>query len=196
MIILALAGSVLIGNDFRYGTLPFYLSKPMGRRHYLFGKGLAVAAFINFTTTVPALILFIEYAFVYSWDAFVRNGYLILGILGYGAVLTAVLTPILLATAVWVVRTVPLIMTWTTLFLLCRLLTSALVVGLHFDPRWRLLDLWNDAWLVGGACLQVTPDAGDGLQPTWGEAALVLGGVSLACLSYLGLRLRAVEIVR
>jgi ABC-2 type transport system permease protein len=196
MIILALAGSVLIGNDFRYGTLPFYLSKPMGRRHYLLGKGLAVAAFINLTTTVPALVLFVEYAFVYSWDSFVRNGYLILGILGYGAVLTAVLTPILLATAVWVVRTVPLIMAWTTLFLLCRMLASALVVGLHFDPLWRLMDLWNDASLVGGACLQITPDADEGLQPTWGQAAVVLGGVSLACLSYLTLRLRAVEIVR
>ena len=29
MIVLALAGSVLIGNDFRYGSLPFYLSKPL-----------------------------------------------------------------------------------------------------------------------------------------------------------------------
>ncbi len=195
MIILALAGSVLIGNDFRYGSLPFYLSKPMGRRHYLLGKGLAVAAFVNLTTTLPALVLFVEYGFVYSWDNFTRNAHLVLGILGYGALLTAVLTPILLATAVWLVRTVPLIMSWTTLFVLCRLLTSAMVVGLHFDPRWRLIDLWNDAWLVGGACLQVPPLT-DGTEPPWGEAAVVLGGVSLACLSYLALRLRAVEIVR
>ncbi|HVS36702.1 MAG TPA: hypothetical protein VMS17_14170 [Gemmataceae bacterium] len=196
MIVLALAGSVLVGNDFRYGALPFYLSKPLSRRHYLLGKGLAVAAFINLTTTLPALVLFVEYAFVYSWDSFIRNGYLILGILGYGAVLTAVLTPILLATAVCVVRTVPLIMAWTTLFLLCRLLATALVVGLHFDPIWRLMDLWNDAWLVGGACLRIEPDAVEGVQPAWGAAAVVLGGVSLACLSYLALRLRAVEIVR
>ena len=43
MIVLALAGSVLVGNDFRYGSLPFYLSKPLRRWHYLLGKGLAVA---------------------------------------------------------------------------------------------------------------------------------------------------------
>ena len=196
MVVLTLAGSVLVGNDFRYGSLPFYLSKPLGRRHYLLGKGLAVAAFINLMTTLPALALFVEYGLIYSWDHFTRDVYLAAGVLGYGAVLTASLTLILLATAVWLRRTVPLIMTWTTLFLLCRLLAAALVEGLHLDPHWRLIDLWNDAWLVGGACLRIAPDPFDSTQPAWQEAALVLGGVSLACLSYLGLRLRAVEIVR
>ena len=42
MIVLALAGSVLVGNDFRFGSLPFYLSKPLGRWHYVLGKCLAV----------------------------------------------------------------------------------------------------------------------------------------------------------
>ncbi len=197
MIVLALAGSVLIGNDFRYGSLPFYLSKPLARRHYLLGKGLAVAAFINLMTTLPALILFVEYGLVYSWDHFTRNGYLVAGILGYGAVLTVCLTLILLATAAWLRRMVPLIMTWTALFLLCRQLAAALVDGLHLDPRWRLIDLWNDMALAGAACLRMGPSAFDpATQPGWLEASLVLGGVCLACLSYLALRLRAVEIVR
>jgi hypothetical protein len=33
-------------------------------------------------------------------------------------------------------------------------------------------------------------------QPAWYWAALVLGGVSLICLTYLGLRMRAVEILK
>ena len=197
MIVLALAGSVLIGNDFRYGSLPFYLSKPLGRRHYLLGKGLAVALFINLMTTLPALALFVEYGLVYSWDHFTHNGYLVAGILGYGAVLTVCLTLMLLATAAWLRRPAPLIMTWTALVLLTGLLAGALVNGLHLDPRWRLIDLWNDMELVGAACLQMGPSAFDPTtQPDWREAGLVLGGVCLACLSYLGLRLRAVEIVR
>jgi ABC-2 type transport system permease protein len=196
MIVLALAGSVLIGNDFRYGSLPFYLSKPLSRRHYLLGKGLAVAAFINLMTTLPALVLYVEYGLVYSWDHFTRNGYLVVGILGYGAVLTVTLTLLLLATAAWLRRTVPLIMTWTALFLLCRQLATALVDGLHLDPRWRLIDLWNDTALMGAFCLQMGPEAFDPTtQPALVEAALVLGGVCLACLSYLALRLRAVEVV-
>ena len=56
MIVLALAGSLLVGNDFRHGSLPFYLSKPIGRWHYLGGKCLAVGLFVSLMTTVPAII--------------------------------------------------------------------------------------------------------------------------------------------
>ena len=44
----------------------------------------------------------------------------------------------LVATAVAVRRTVPLIMTWTTLFFFFRRLAEALVDRLYYDPRWRL----------------------------------------------------------
>jgi hypothetical protein len=195
-IVLALAGAVLIGNDLRFGSLPFYLSKPLGRRHYLLGKGLAVAAFINLMTTLPALVLYVQYGMLDSWDYFLYRGYLFWGILGYGLVLTVSLTLILLATASWLRRTVPLIMAWTTLFFFCRLLAAALVDGLHYSPRWRLIDLWDDAAVVGTMLLQVPARNLRGLHPPWQEAALVLGGVSLLCLTYLILRIRAVEIVR
>jgi hypothetical protein len=195
MIVLALAGSLLIGNDLRFGSLPFYLSKPLAPRHYLFGKGLAVAVFINMMTTVPALALFVQYGLLDSWSYFWKRGHLFVGILGYGAVLTLTLTLLLLATATWLRRTVPLIMTWTTLFIFCRLLANALADerGLQLDPNWRLFDLWGDTYVVGLALL------GLGRQPTypaWPAAALVLGGVCLLCLSYLSLRVRAVEVVR
>jgi len=42
MVILAFAASVIVGNDFQHNSLPFYLSKPIGLRHYLLGQGLAV----------------------------------------------------------------------------------------------------------------------------------------------------------
>src|SRR5216683_4599976 len=61
VIILAMAGSVLVGNDFQFGSLPFYLSKPLSPWHYLAGKCLAVAAIVNLMTTVPALVLYFQY---------------------------------------------------------------------------------------------------------------------------------------
>src|SRR5579884_1548380 len=116
MIVLALAGSILIGNDLRFGSLPFYLSKPLSRWHYLLGKGLAVAVFINLMTTVPALALWVEYALLDdTGEAWHGRLHLVTGILGYGAVLTVSLSLLLLATAIWLRRTVPLIMVWTTL---------------------------------------------------------------------------------
>lgn len=197
MIVLALAGSVLIGNDLRYGSLAFYLSKPISRADYLLGKGLAVAVFINLLTTLPAVLLFIQYGLLESWDYFLDSGHLLVGILGYGTVLTVSLTTLLLATATWVQRTVPLIMTWTTLFFFCPLLGRALVEALHLHPRWRLIDLWYDTYLVGSKFLQVEPRGlAAEFQPFWAEAALVLAAVSAACVGYLIVRIRAVEVIK
>ncbi len=197
MIVLALAGAILIGNDLRFDSIGFYLAKPVSRWHYLLGKGLAVAVFINLMTTLPALALFVQYGLLESWDYFYDEGYLALGILGYGATLTVTLTLILLATATALRRTVPLIMTWTTLFLFCRLLSVALVDRLNFDARWRLIDVWNSTYVIGHRCLQLDPmKIRPSPQPEWYEAALVLGGVSLSCLIFLILRIRAVEIVK
>lgn len=213
MIVLAMAGSILVGNDFQFGSLPFYLSKPLGRRHYLLGKFLAVGVFVNLMTTVPALILFVQYGLLDSWDYFRGNGVpvqlgrlaafelpvnpLLLGILAYGLVLTVCLSLLLLATATWLRRTVPMVMAWTTLFIFMRLLASALVDGLHYDARWRLIDLWNDTYLIGNALLGVAHSSiRPAPQPVTTDAFLVLGVVCFLCLTYLSLRIRAVEIVR
>jgi hypothetical protein len=196
MIVLALAGSVLIGNDLRFGSLPFYLAKPISRGDYLLGKGLAVAVFVNLMTTVPAIVLFVQYGLLESWEYFLDQAHLLVGILAYGLLLSASMTVVLLAVATWLRRTVPLVMTWTTLFFFTGRLAAALVDGLHFDARWRLIDLWNNAYLVGNTCLGIaTTQIRPTPQPAWYEAALVLGGVSAACLVYLIARIRAVEIV-
>ncbi len=196
MTVLALAGSVVIGNDLRFGTLPFYLSKPISRLHYLGGKALALAVFVNLLTTLPAIVLWAQYGLLEDQENyFFKKWYLLAGILAYGAVLTVTLSVVLLATAVWVKETVPMIMVWTTLFLFLRLLATALVESLHLRPACRLIDLWNDTALVGSTCLCAT--RGDpNQQPDWYWAALVLGGVILTCLTYLVLRIRAVEVVK
>lgn len=197
MVVLALAGSILIGNDLRYGSLPFYLSRPISSWDYLLGKGLAVAVFVNLMTTIPALVLFAEYCVLESWEHVFAGVHLLAGILAYGLILTVTMTCILLAAATWLQKTVPLIMAWTTIFFFCRVLANSLVDRMGFDARWRLLDLWNSTYLLGNLVLGVAADkVQPAPQPVWYEAALVLGGVSLLCLSYLILRIRGVEIVK
>jgi len=215
VIVLALAGSVLIGNDFRCGSLAFYLAKPLARWHYLAGKGLAVALMVNLMTTLPALVLFVQYGFLDSWEYFVRDGQrlgavsigsvriplqgpnpLLFGIVGYGALLTVCLSIMLLATSCWLRKTVPLIMVWTTVFFFFRLVAVALVDGLQYDARWRLLDLWNDMTLVGGTCLGLGSESfRSSRQPAAAEALVVLSMVCVACLIYLSRQIRAVEVV-
>jgi ABC-2 type transport system permease protein len=216
VIVLALAGSVLIGNDFRFGSLAFYLAKPLARWHYLAGKGLAVALLVNLMTTLPAMVLFVQYGFLDSWGYFVRGGQtfgtlsigsvriplqgpnpLFFGILGYGALLTVCLSIMLLATSCWLRKTVPLIMVWTTVFFFFRLVAVALVDGLQYNARWRLLDLWNDMTLVGGTCLGLGNESfRSPRQPGAAEALFVLSAVCVACLIYLSRQIRAVEVVR
>lgn len=197
MIALALAGSVLVGNDFQFGSLPFYLSKPMGRWHYLGGKCLAVAIFVHLLTTVPAVVLFVQYGLLDSWSYFADSFRLLVGILAYGLTLSVCLSLMIVAAATWLRKTVPLIMTWTTFFLFFRLLALAMVDGFKYSPRWRLIDLWNNTYIVGNALLGMPHDTlRPSAQPSVLEAALVLGGLSCICLIYLNLRIRAVEIVR
>jgi hypothetical protein len=196
MIVLAFAGSVLIGNDLRFGSLPFYLSKPISRWHYLLGKGLAVAVFLNLFTTVPAIALFVQYGLLESWDYFFEQSHLLVGILGYGLLLTATLTVILLALASWLQKTVPLVMAWTTLFVFCHGMSRALVELLRMSPRFRLIDVWGCTYLLGNRFLGIAPEnVRPQLQPPAAEAALVLAGATFLCLSYLVMRIRAVEIV-
>jgi ABC-type transport system involved in multi-copper enzyme maturation permease subunit len=192
MIVLALAGSILIGNDIHYGSLPFYLSKPLSRWQYLLGKCLAVGVFINMMTTLPALVLFMQWGMLDSW----RFQYLG-GIFAYGLLLTVFLSLALTATAAWLRRTVPMLMAWATVFLFFRLLAAALVDGLFFDRHWRLIDLWNDLYILGFLMLRNDPaNMRPATQPEAYEAALVLFAVSLLCLGYLVHRIRGVEIVK
>jgi ABC-type transport system involved in multi-copper enzyme maturation permease subunit len=207
IVMLTLAGSVLVGNDFAFGSLPFYLSKPVSRWHYVAGKCLAIGVVINLLTTVPALALYVQAGFG-DWDFFLDSDYfvngdppinspggplLLLGIVGYGLLLTACLSLMLVATASWLKRTMPMIMGWVALFLFLPVVAAILVEVLRYDEHWRLLDIWNDLCLVGNALLDAPPRP---RQPEWYEALAVLGAVTVLCMSYLNLRTRAVEVVR
>ncbi len=197
VIVLALAGSVLVGNDFFHGSLPFYLSKPIGRWHYILGKCLAIGFFVNLTTTLPALVLWIQAGLLYDWKTYyLDNLDLLLGVFGYGLVLTVTLSLMVMATAVWLRRTVPMVMVWMGVFVLLRMLAGWLVDGLKTDEHWRLIDLWNDLYLLGLWCLQVDRSTIRPLeQPPFWQAGLVVAGVCVACLLYLRKRVQAVEIV-
>jgi ABC-2 type transport system permease protein len=198
MVVLAFAGSVIIGNDFQHNSLPFYLSKPISRRHYLFGKALAVAVLVNAMTTVPGIALFLEYGFIDTWDYYIDSARLLFGILAYGAALTVTLTLLLLVTATWLRRTVPLVMVWTALFVLSRLIHRWLVDQLRLDPQWRLLDIWNNMYLFGQWCFGkehhlLRPTNQE--QPPYWQATVVMVAVCVVCFVYLRKRVRAVEVV-
>jgi hypothetical protein len=188
---------VLVGNDFFHGSLPFYLSKPIGRRHYILGKCLAIGVVVNGLTTLPAIVLWLQAGLLYDWKTYYFDNLdLLAGILGYGLVLTVCLSLLVVTTAIWVRQTVPMVMIWMGVFVLLRMMASWLVDGLKFDAEWKLFDLWNDLYLCGISCLGAPHDTvRPAPQPEYWQAWLTVAGVCAACGLYLRKRIQAVEIV-
>ena len=211
LIVLTLSGTVLVGNDFATGGVPFYLAKPIRPRHYVLGKFLAVGIIINLVTTLPALLLYAQHA-VSDWNYLLDPDFfrksplsgvpgdaglpLLLGILGYGLIMSVFLGILLVATAAWAPRTMPLILVWSTLFLFLPALAKVLVERLRYDAHWWLLDPWYSIGLLGMACLGYQASDFPDPQPSLWAAAAVLGGGCALCLIWLRHRLHRLEVVR
>lgn len=193
MLLLAFAGEMLIGSDYRHGGLTFYLSRRMGRRHYIAGKLLSIAALVAMTTIVPALVLYAEYGLLTDSLAYIQENWRIaLGILGYGALMAITASLLLMALASWFPRTVPLVMCWACVFVLLPALGS-LLSEIFDDRTWKLLMLWRDLRLLGSWCFGAVSSERDAAMLPW--AATIVVGVWAACLLALLPRVRAVKVV-
>jgi len=70
-------GAGLIANDRRANALQIYLSKPLTRAEYIFGKLAILMAFLLLVTWVPALLLLIvQIAFAGNFTFLLKNLYL------------------------------------------------------------------------------------------------------------------------
>ena len=117
--------------------------------------------------------------------------------MSYGLILTVTMSLLLVATAVLMRRTVPMIMVWSALFVLCRVIADFLATQQMLDPAWRLIDLWNDLYVCGMFLLGSDIDAKRyGAQPAAWQAFAVVGGVCAASAAFLRNRVKAVEVVR
>jgi ABC-2 type transport system permease protein len=70
-------GAGLIANDRRANALQIYLSKPLTRTEYIFGKLTILMAFLALVTWLPAVVLLIvQIAFAGNFTFFLNNLYL------------------------------------------------------------------------------------------------------------------------
>jgi len=197
MILLAFAGSVLAGNDHSRGGLIFYLSRRINVVHYAAGKLLAIGLLISLTTTLPALVLFMEYGLLGDTGKYFGENYSIaFGILGYGALLSVAVGLLLFALVSWMPKPVPLVMLWGGLFvflpILSRILTFAMRepgvrrrVALEESP-WRLLDFWYDLFVVGNKFFGVD-------KPLFTGATIVVCSVCIVSVIAIFVRLRQLQ---
>ena len=197
MILLAFAGSVLGGNDHSRGGLIFYLSRRINVVHYAVGKLLAIGLIISLTTTLPALVLYIEYGLLGDTGTYFSENYQTLfGILGYGMLLSVAVSLLLFALVSWVPKPVPLVMLWGGIFVFLRVLSRIFTFAMRepgVRPRtameespWRLLDFWYDLSIVGHKFFGVD-------KPLFSGAALVVSAVCILSVIAIVVRLRQLQ---
>lgn len=193
MLMLAFAGALLVGDDIRQGGMIFYLSRRLGKVHYVVGKMLSIGLLVSLTTTIPALILYAEYGLLgESLDYFQNNLGILRGILGYGLVMAVTLSLLLCALTAWLRDTVPLVMSWACLFVLLPAI-GGLLHRVYDDRRWQLLMLWRNVRLVGTWCFGGI-DSERELQLINPAAAIVVAVCVVSALALIP-RIRAVRVV-
>lgn len=192
MLLLAFAGTTIIGDDQRQGGLTFYLSRRIVLWHYVAGKLLAIGLLISLTTTLPALVLYVEYGLLTdSTTYFYENLSILRGILGYGLVLSVTLGLLLFALSSWLQKTVPLVMAWACLFVLLPAV-ALLLREVYNDRNWQLLMLWRDLSLVGTWCFGGI-DSGRELEQINPALAIVVGVCVVSAL-VIATQVRAVKV--
>ncbi len=193
MVLLAFSGSLLVGADFRLGSLPFYLSRRIDRRHYIAGKIMAVSTLVSLITIVPALALFVEYGlFTSSYEYWLKNSQIVLGILGYGLVMALSLSIMLVTVAAYLERMAPIAIVWSSLFVMLGGMSNLLVDSTG-NRYWTLLNPWKDIRLAGRLWFSGFRAGPEGDLGWWslGLLLVVCGGLLWALFR----RVRAVGIV-
>ena len=91
-------GSRLIAQDRRVNALQIYLSKPLTRAEYIFGKLGILASFLLFVTWVPAILLLgVQVVFAGNFEFLKANAYLFPAITLYAAIEVAMTSTTMLA---------------------------------------------------------------------------------------------------
>src|SRR6478609_3756473 len=82
-------GAGLIANDRRASALQIYLSKPLMRTEYIFGKAAVLFAFLLFVTLVPGLLLLLLQVLFAGSFAFLTKNLFLFPAIAIAAVLQA-----------------------------------------------------------------------------------------------------------
>jgi hypothetical protein len=198
MLLLAFAGSILVGNDFRLGSLGFYLARPIGRIHYVVGKLAAAAALAALLTLVPALVLFFEYgAFSDSLDYWRDSQRIFWAIVGYGAMVSVCSAALFLGIAALLERTISILMAWAAVCIFLPMVGTVLrSLSREFgDEIWAfdLIDFWALLRWISSLFFGLRVDRYLERLP---YAVVVLGAAVAAALWAFWRRVRAVAVVK
>jgi ABC-type transport system involved in multi-copper enzyme maturation permease subunit len=184
-------GAGLIANDRRANALQIYLSKPLMRTEYIFGKLAVLVVFLLAVTFVPAmLLLFLKVVFDGSFT-FLRNNLFLIPAITVASLLQVLLasfTMLALSSLSKSARYVGILYVGITFF------TSAIYGALY-----AITGTTRVSWVSIGANLSQVVDVIFREPPRyatpWPVSLLVIIGLIVLSMSVLERRVRGVEVV-
>lgn len=192
-----LTGADLISSDRRTKAMTLYLSKPITRLDYLFGKGSVALAFLYLVTLIPCLTLMYLYAFFNdNWMYILQNKRLIFQIVLLSHAFVIPMTALILAISSLTRSRV----SSTVMFCMVFFIPEALVDILRdlIDESWINPDVFT-LFSLGKIIEQISPIIFGQQAPYsihWIWYAFVLSAVVAACGLILNKQIRAVDVVK
>jgi ABC-2 type transport system permease protein len=194
----AWGGPGMITKDFANHSVQLYLSRPISRTEYLFGKVSVLAALLSCTTWIPALLLFFVKAQLqghgWIWDNLWMAGSILVGCLLWIAVISLVS----MAVAVWVKWRIAATALMLGIFFL--LPAMGVVIDAILRTQWgNVINFPFMITIVWAHLFQITAThrhaSGFDVVPLWAAWASLLS-LCTACFWLLDRKLRAREVER
>jgi hypothetical protein len=198
MLLLAFGSSVLLGNDFRFHAVSFYLSRPVRKLDYFLGKLAAAAGLCALVTLLPAVVLYLEYGlYLESMQYFRDSSRTLLAIIAYGALVSVAVGTLLLGIAAVCRKTILTVVAWGAIFAFLPIVSEifhhvAERVGASSWPA-RLINLWAVLEWISDAFFGVEREGGAGRMAA---ALAVLGAWMAVAVAAFWMRIRGAEVVR
>jgi len=197
-ILAAWGGPGMITKDFANHSVQLYLSRPISRTEYLFGKVSVLAALLSATTWIPALVLFFVKAELqghgWLWENLWMAGAILVGCL----IWIAVISLVSMAVAVWVKWRIAATALMLGIFFLLPALGAVLDAILR--TQWgSLINITHMMSIVWAHLFRLKAierhSSGFDVVPLWAAWASLLS-LCTACFWLLDRKLRAREVER
>jgi len=184
-------GAGLIANDRRANALQIYLSKPLGRGEYVFGKMAILMTFLLMVTWLPAImLLLVQVLFTGSVTFFRDNLFLFPAITTFCFLEALVGAASMLALSSLSNNSRYVGILYAALMFFSQAIFVVLKAATG-DVRWSLLSLPNDVIGLGDAIFR----QGSDLSTEWPMALLAIVALLIVSGVILERRVRGVEVV-
>jgi ABC-2 type transport system permease protein len=185
------AGAGLIANDRRANALQIYLSKPLTRGEYIFGKLAVLLTFLLLVTWVPAvMLLVVQIALSGSFSFVVNNLYLLPATTLFASVQALTIACAMLALSSLSKSSRYVGILYTALLFFSQAIYGVLYAFMR-DSRLAWISVPYDLAQVGDAIFRLPLT----YRVSAFVSAFVLGGIMLGGLAIVRRRVSAVEVV-